>query len=142
MLLLSNGAAALGSRIGVEDSSRCSEITAAVTDLVRGTKLRAAEWSSQFAPDSGLLAIPCRPWQFESAQCLQASTVQVVASGSKSSQPTRRETLAAVKSVAGTLDSIPPSSAPLSSSSLCRQASKVRAVCVNAPVRICGGDQR
>src|SRR5215831_7053447 len=88
---------------------------------------------------SGLLPIPCCSWQFESAQCLQASTVQVVASSSKSSQPARRETLAAAKSAAGTLDSISPSSAPLSPSSLCRQASKVRAVCVNAPVRICAG---
>src|SRR5260370_34779830 len=41
------------------------------------------------------------------------------------------------------MDSFSPNLASLPSGSLCRQISKVRAVCVNAPVRICaGGDQR
>jgi hypothetical protein len=68
---------------------------------------------------------------------------QAVASHFKSAQPARSEALAAVVSAARTLDSFPTSSAPLSSSSLRRHASKIRAVCVNALVRICaGGGQR
>src|ERR1017187_3733794 len=66
-----------------------------------------------------------------------------MASGPQWSQSACQGELAAVDPAAGTLDSIPPSSASLSSSALCREASKVGAVCVNAPVRICaGGDQQ
>src|SRR5262245_45857199 len=56
----------------------------------------------------------------------------------------------ALKDVLGTfdpslepVDSSTPRSAPLSRCTLLRHSSFVRAVCVNAPVRICaGGDQR
>ena len=43
------------------------------------------------------------------------------------------------RDLAGAMDSVSTSSAPLPSSALCRQASEVRAVCVNALVRICAG---
>ena len=92
---------------------------------------------------SGLLPIPCCSGKHESAQHLQASAVQAMASGSQSSQPACRGELAAINSAAGTLDPFPSGSASLSPSSLCREASEVGAVCVNAPVRIrAGGDQR
>src|SRR5262245_61048563 len=91
----------------------------------------------------GLLPIPCCSGQSESARCLPASPMQVVAESSESSQSAWREALATAVCAAGALDSVPASSAPLSSSALCRQASEVGAVCVNALVRICaGGDQR
>ena len=58
---------------------------------------------------------------------------------SQSSQSARRGELAATDTAAGTLDSFPSGSASLPSSSFCRHTSKVGAVCVNAPVRICAG---
>jgi hypothetical protein len=47
---------------------------------------------------------------------------------SESSQSTGREALAAVHCAAGALDSVPASSAPLSSSAVRRQTSKIKAV--------------
>ena len=79
------------------------------------------------------------PTQSDSAQRLPASPMQIVAKCSESSQSTWRDALAAIASVAEALDSVSTSSAPLPSSALCRQASEVRAVCVNALVRICAG---
>ena len=96
----------------------------------------------RLAYGSGLLPIPCCSRQPESAQRLPASAGQVVASRVTSAQPARSEAVGAVNSATGTLDSFPTSSASLPFGSLRRHASKIRAVCVNAPVRICaGGDQ-
>jgi hypothetical protein len=55
------------------------------------------------------------------------------------SESTRRSAMGSSPSSRKPLDSHTPRSAPLSRCALCRHASTVRAVCINALVRICAG---
>ena len=92
---------------------------------------------------SGLLPIPRRARQHGTVARLPAARVPVVAGRSGSSQSTRAGGLGPSQPAAGSVDSSTPRSASLSRRALRRQVSSVRAVCVNALVRICaGGDQR
>src|SRR6266850_8566492 len=69
--------------------------------------------------------------------------MQAMAECSGPPQSTRKDVLGTFYPSPEPVDSSTPSSAPLSRRTLLRHSSFVRAVCVNAPVRICaGGDQR
>src|SRR6266403_6239846 len=69
--------------------------------------------------------------------------MQAMAECSGPPQSTRKDVLGTFYPSPEPVDSSTPSSAPLSRRTLLRHSSFVRAVCVDAPVRICaGGDQR
>src|SRR6266403_6089970 len=69
--------------------------------------------------------------------------MQAMAECSGPPQSTRKDVLGTFYPSPEPVDSSIPSSAPLSRRTLLRHSSFVRAVCVDAPVRICaGGDQR
>jgi hypothetical protein len=89
-----------------------------------------------------LLPLPRGPGQPGPFASVSTSLAAAVAAGLNPPQSTREGVVAAAEPAARPLKSDPPSSASLSGSTLRRQTSKVRAVCVNALVRICaGGDQ-
>src|SRR6267143_790696 len=68
--------------------------------------------------------------------------IQAMAECSGPPQSTRKDVLGTFYPSPEPVDSSTPSSAPLSRRTLLRHSSFVRAVCVDAPVRICaGGDQ-
>jgi hypothetical protein len=92
---------------------------------------------------AGLLPIPCRSGELDSVAHLQSSRLLVVAERPCPSQPTRTGAMGSSFPCLEPVDSSSPRSAPLSRCTLLRHSSFVRAVCVNALVRICaGGDQR
>src|SRR5580693_7656854 len=89
-----------------------------------------------------LLPLPCGPGKHRQVECLRAAIAAIVVARTMPPQ----STTCAVGSANTDLhpvDSSPTRFASLSCSSLPRHSSKVGAVCVEAPVRICaGGDQR
>ena len=100
------------------------------------------------AQDTGLghfvaLPIPRGARKYPTAEHLQAAHQPAVVSGTRTPQSACPQKVGGSHSVARTVDTAPESPAPLSPSSLLRHSSFIRAVCVNALVRICaGGDQR
>jgi hypothetical protein len=77
------------------------------------------------------------------AEHLQAAHQPAVVSVTRTPEPARPQKVGDSHSVVRTMDPAPDSPAPLSSSSLLRHPSFVRAVCVDTLARICaGGDQR
>src|SRR5215472_16513829 len=92
---------------------------------------------------AGLLPIPCCSGKLGSVTHLLAARLPTVAECFSSTQSTRPGALEAPASHLVPMDSTTPRFASLSSRSLRRHSSSVRAVCVNALARICaGGDQR
>src|SRR6516164_9767490 len=90
-----------------------------------------------------LLPIPRGARKYPTAEHLQAAHQPAVVSGTRTPQSACPQKVGGSHSVVRTVDTAPESPAPLSSSSLLRHSSFIRAVCVNALVRICaGGDQR
>jgi len=90
-----------------------------------------------------LLPLPCSPGQPRPVECLRATLAATVASPSTPSQSTTNVVEPDNPDLQA-VDSSPTRFASLSYRSLPRHSSKVGAVCVKAPVRICagGGDQR
>src|SRR5229473_2735087 len=92
---------------------------------------------------AGLLPIPRGSREHDSVAHLQTSCVPAMAECSGPPQSTRKDVLGTFYPRPEPVDSSTPSSAPLSRRTLLRHSSFVRAVCVDALVRICaGGDQR
>src|SRR6516164_1553523 len=92
---------------------------------------------------AGLLPIPRSPREHDSVAHLQASRVQALAECSGPPQSARQDALGTLHPSLEPVDSSTPRSAPLSRCTLLRHPSFIRAVCVNALVRLCaGGDQR
>src|SRR5664280_2733684 len=92
---------------------------------------------------AGLLPIPRCPRQHDSVAHLQTSRVQAMAECSGPPQSARKDVLGTFYPNLEPVDSSTPRSAPLSRCTLLRHSSFVRAVCVDALVRICaGGDQQ
>src|SRR5208337_833642 len=90
-----------------------------------------------------LLPIPRGARKSPAAEHLQAAHQPAVVSSNRTPQSVCPQKVGGSHSVVRTVDTAPESPAPLSSSSLLRHSSFIRAVCVNALVRICaGGDQR
>src|ERR1035438_3214078 len=90
-----------------------------------------------------LLPIPRCARKSPAAEHLQAAHQPTVVSGTRTPQSACPQKVGGSYSVVRTVDTAPESPAPLSSISLLRHSSFIRAVCVNALVRICaGGDQR
>src|ERR1017187_594679 len=90
-----------------------------------------------------LLPIPRGARKSPAAEHLQAAHQPAVVSGNRTPQSVCPQKVGGSRSVVRTVDTAPESPAPLSSSSLLRHSFFIRAVCVNALVRICaGGDQR
>ena len=100
------------------------------------------------AQDTGLghfvaLPIPRGARKYPAAEHLQAAHQPAVVSDTRTPQSACTQQVGGSHSVVRPVDTAPESPAPLSSSSLLRHSSFIRAVCVNALVRICaGGDQR
>ena len=97
------------------------------------------------APEScaGLLPIPRCSGQLDSVAHFPPTRLPAVAECPHPSQSTRPGALGSSLSSLDAVDSSTPHSASLSRCPLRRYPSPVRAVCVNALVRICaGGDQR
>src|SRR5713226_8588963 len=97
--------------------------------------------SRYVAPEgrAGLLPIPCCSREHDSVAHLQASRVPAMAECSGPPQSARKDALGTFYPSPETVDSPTPSSAPLSRCTLLRHPSFVRAVCVDALVRICAG---
>src|ERR1022692_5162799 len=92
---------------------------------------------------AGLLPIPRCSREHDSVAHLQTSRVQAMAECSGPPQSARKDVLGTFYPSLEPVDSSTPRSAPLSRCTLLRHSSFVRAVCVDALVRICaGGDQR
>src|SRR5271170_1905188 len=92
---------------------------------------------------AGLLPIPCRSREHDAVAHLQTSRVQAMAQCSGPPQPARTDAMGTSYPSLKSVDSSTPRSAPLSRCTLLRHSSFVRAVCVDALVRICaGGDQQ
>ena len=92
---------------------------------------------------AGLLPIPCRSGKLDSVAHLSTSRLLVVAERPCPSQPARTGAMGSSLPSLDPVDSPTPHSASLSRCTLRHQSSTVRAICVNALVRICaGGDQR
>ena len=90
-----------------------------------------------------LLPIPRGARKYPAAEHLQAAHQPAVVSDTRTPQSACTQKVGGSHSVVRPVDTAPESPAPLSSSSLLRHSSFIRAVCVNALVRICaGGDQR
>src|SRR6476620_2401240 len=89
-----------------------------------------------------LSPIPCGPGQHRPVECLRATVAALVVAQSTPPQ----SATCAVGSAPTDLHPVASSSTRFASLSYCslpRHSSKVGAVCVEAPVRICaGGDQR
>src|SRR5262249_53675882 len=88
---------------------------------------------------AGLLPIPCRSGQHRSVTCVHVSPTLVVAECFDPSESTGGGGVGSSPSSLKPLDSPTPCSASLPRCAFCRHASTVRAVCVNALVRICAG---
>jgi group II intron reverse transcriptase/maturase len=87
----------------------------------------------------GYYQIPCRSGQLDTVAHLCSSRLLAVANCTPTSQSTRTGGVGSTLSTPEPMDSTTPCSASLSHGSLRRYASLVRAVCVNAHVRICAG---
>src|ERR1035441_290878 len=91
----------------------------------------------------GLLPISCCSRQHRPVVPLQTSRPSALAKRSGSPQSDREKEVGEIWPDLRQMDSNTPHPASLSRRLLLRHSSFVRAVCVNAPVRICaGGDQR
>src|SRR6202171_19696 len=89
-----------------------------------------------------LLPLPCGPGKHRPVECLWTTLATIVAAHSTPTQSTTNVVEPDNPDLQA-VDSSPTCFAPLSYSPLSRHSSKVGAVCVEAPVRICaGGDQR
>src|SRR5713101_8477414 len=92
---------------------------------------------------AGLLPIPRCSREHDSVAHLQTSRVPAMAECSGPPQSARTDALGTLYPSLEPVDSSTPRSAPLSRCTLLRRSFFVRAVCVDALVRICaGGDQR
>src|ERR1700691_6236375 len=83
-----------------------------------------------------LLPIPCCSREYRSVAHLQTAHQSALAERSGSSQPTRKEEVGVPDSGLRQVDTHTPNPASLSSSPLPRHPSFIRAVCVDAHVRI------
>ena len=83
-----------------------------------------------------LLPIPCCSREYRSTAHLQAARQPALAKRSGSSQPTYKEKVGVTDSSLRQVDTHTPNPAPLSSRPLPRHTSLIRAVCVDAHVRI------
>ena len=91
---------------------------------------------------AGLLPIPRCSREHDPVAHLQTSRVQALAECSSPPESARRDAVGTSYPSLEPVDSSTPRSAPLSRCTLLRYSSFVRAVCVDALVRICaGGDQ-
>src|SRR5216684_7313380 len=88
---------------------------------------------------AGLLPIPRCSREHDTVAHLQTSRVQAMAECSDAPQPARTDALGTSYPSLEPVDSSTPRSAPLPRRSLLRHSSFVRAVCVDALVRICAG---
>src|SRR6202035_878244 len=89
-----------------------------------------------------LLPIPRSAREYPAAEHLQAAHQSTVVPGTRTPQSTCPQKVGDSHSVVRKMDTAPEGPAPLSPSSLLRHPSFIRAVCVDALVRICaGGDQ-
>src|SRR6266849_5426327 len=88
---------------------------------------------------AGLLPIPRSSREHDAVAHLQTSRVQAMAECSGPPQPARTDALGTFYPSLEPVDSSTPRSAPLSRCTLPRHSSFVRAVCVDALVRICAG---
>src|SRR5664280_2398002 len=88
---------------------------------------------------AGLLPIPRCPRKHDAVGHLQTSRVQAIAECSGSPHSALKDVLGTFYPNLEPVDSSPPRSAPLSRCTLLRHSSFVRAVCVDALVRICAG---
>src|ERR1700692_4156017 len=88
---------------------------------------------------AGLLPIPRSSREHDAVAHLQTSRVQAMAQCSGPPQPARTDALGTSYPSLKSVDSSTPRSAPLSRCTLLRHSSFVRAVCVDALVRICAG---
>src|SRR6202030_4039715 len=89
-----------------------------------------------------LLPLPCGPRQYRSVECLWTTLATIVVAHSTPTQSTTKVVGPGHPDLQA-VDSSSTRSASLSCCSLPRHSSKVGAVCVEAPVRICaGGGQR
>src|SRR6266851_6773186 len=92
---------------------------------------------------AGLLPIPRCSREHDPVAHLQTSRVQALAECSSPPESARRDAVGTSYPSLEPVDSSTPRSAPLSRCTLLRNSSFVRAVCVDALVRICaGGDQQ
>src|SRR3989449_11517093 len=92
---------------------------------------------------AGILPIPRSSREHDAVAHLQTSRVQAMAECSGPPQPARTDAVGTFYPSLEPVDSSTPRSAPLSRCTLLRHSSFVRAVCVDALVRIrAGGDQR
>src|SRR5580704_7248497 len=83
-----------------------------------------------------LLPIPCCSREYRSTAHLQTARQSALAKRSGSSQPTRKEEVGVTDSGLQQVDTHTPNLVPLSSRPLPRHTSLIRAVCVDAHVRI------
>jgi hypothetical protein len=88
---------------------------------------------------AGILPIPRSPREHDSVAHLQTSRTQAMAECSRPPQPARTDAVGTSYPNLEPVDSSAPRSAPLSRCTLLRHSSFVRAVCVDALVRICAG---
>src|SRR5664279_6658795 len=88
---------------------------------------------------AGILPIPRSSREHDAVAYLQTSRVQAMAECSGPPQPARTDALGTLYPSLEPVDSSTPHSAPLSRCTLLRHSSFVRAVCVDALVRICAG---
>src|ERR1035441_4697550 len=88
---------------------------------------------------AGILPIPRSSREHDAVAYLQTSRVQAMAECSGPPQPARTDALGTLYPSLEPVDSSTPHSAPLSRCTLLRRSSFVRAVCVDALVRICAG---
>src|SRR5260370_29943303 len=88
---------------------------------------------------AGISPIPRCSREHDSVAHLQTSRVQAMAECSGPPQSTRKDALGTIYPSPEPVDSSTPRSAPLPRCTLLRHSSFVRAVCVDALVRICAG---
>jgi hypothetical protein len=86
-----------------------------------------------------LLPIPCCSREYRSAANLQTTRESALADHSGSSRSTRKEEVGVTDSGLRQMDTHTPNPASLSSRPLPRHSSFIRAVCIDAHVRICAG---
>src|ERR1700738_2277176 len=86
-----------------------------------------------------LLPIPCRTRQHRSVAHLPKTRKSTVAKRTSTPESTRAEEVGEVRSGLRKVDTSTPRSDPLQRNPLLRHPSFIRAVCVDAHVRICPG---
>src|SRR5271154_3478844 len=120
-----------------------AKLKAIKAQLLRRKHDRISQVGAWLQGGHWLLPIQCCSRQHRSAANLPTARESAVAERSGSSQSTRKEEVGVTYSGLQQVDTQTPNPAPLSSCSLLRHSSFIRAVCVDAHVRIRpGGAQR